>query len=53
MDWRKGLTTNVAVYRRRRPSAVVDATGTIRRTVSLQSGSRIIAALLAGATIAA
>jgi hypothetical protein len=49
MDWRKGLTTNVAVYRRRRPSA-----GAIHRTVSLQSGSRFIAALLArAASIAA
>jgi hypothetical protein len=49
MDWRKGLTTNVAVYRRRRSSPVTESTGAIHRTVILSSGSRFIAVLLARA----
>jgi hypothetical protein len=40
MDWRKGST--IEIYRRRRPP-----TGAIHRIALLQSGSRIIAALLA------
>jgi hypothetical protein len=44
MDWRKGST--IEIYRRRRPSA-----GAIHRIALLQSGSRIIAALLAWAPV--
>jgi hypothetical protein len=45
MNWRNGLTVDDQLYRRRRPSA-----GAIHRTVSLSSGSRFIAALLAMAS---